>query len=29
VRGDTVVIIAGLPLAQSGTTNLMRIAHIV
>jgi len=28
-RGDTIIIIAGLPLAQSGTTNLMRIAHIV
>ena len=27
-RGDTVVVIAGLPLAQSGTTNLLRIAHI-
>lgn len=28
-RGDTVIIIAGLPLAQSGTTNLLRIAHVV
>jgi pyruvate kinase len=27
-RGDTVVVIAGLPLAQSGTTNLLRIATI-
>ena len=28
-RGDTVVIIAGLPFATSGTTNLMRLAQIV
>ena len=28
VSGDTIVISAGLPFAESGTTNLLRIAQL-